>query len=324
MKKRLLLLALATLPMFSHGQFAYLLTNNTVWIVGYSGPSGSAVVIPEAVNGVPVVAIGDRAFYYSGIRSVSVPSSVTNIGQGAFSISTSLTSISLTNGLISIGQSAFSSCYSLKSATIPNSVISVGTSAFDSCQAMTTLTIGAGVTNIGPQAFAYCGNLAAVTMGGNVVSVGSQAFVSCSKLVSLSFPSSVTNIGTLAFESCTALTAIYFKGNAPTTASSAFTGDNYLTLYYLPATSGWGPFLANRPAILWNAAISPATVGLHSNGFGFQITASSDVLVLVEASREMSNWTPVRTLTLSNGQADFTDPTSWTNQPARFYRLNTP
>jgi hypothetical protein len=65
--------------------------------------------------------------------------------------------------------------------------------------------------------------------------------------------------------------------------------------------------------------------GVQSNQFGFNITASSELTVVVEASASLTDptWAAVGTNTLAGGTAYFTDP-QWMNHPARFYRLRSP
>jgi hypothetical protein len=89
----LALLLLLVLPAVVQGQFAYEFTNGTVTITGYTGPGG-AVVIPSEVNGVPVTGIGNGTFQLrDNVASVTIPNSVTSIGDNAFGYCTSLTSI---------------------------------------------------------------------------------------------------------------------------------------------------------------------------------------------------------------------------------------
>ncbi|MDR2559318.1 MAG: leucine-rich repeat domain-containing protein [Oscillospiraceae bacterium] len=61
------------------------------------------VGIPEAIEGVPVISIGDRAFFQTGIMEVHVPSGVTNIGRSAFSGNEALTNITMANNTINAG-----------------------------------------------------------------------------------------------------------------------------------------------------------------------------------------------------------------------------
>jgi hypothetical protein len=104
-----------------------------------------------------------------------------------------------------------------------------------------------------------------------------------------------------------------------------FSGDNYLTVYYMPGATGWGPFLADRPAVLWNPQVQPRSFGIRSNQFGFIIAGTSGLAVVVEACTNPASpvWLPVGTNILANGSAFFSDP-QWTNYPRRFYRLRSP
>src|SRR6266702_2905616 len=76
-------LVLAT-PAVAQAQFSYTVTNQTVTITGYTG-GNDVVAIPSTINGLPVISIGYQAFYWSGITSVTIPNSVTSIGDYAFS-----------------------------------------------------------------------------------------------------------------------------------------------------------------------------------------------------------------------------------------------
>jgi uncharacterized repeat protein (TIGR03803 family) len=157
-----------------------------------------------------------------------------------------------------------------------------------------------------------------------VTSIGYRAFCNCYSLTSISIPNSVTNIGGGVFASCTSLTAVYFMGNAPSFGSSLFSGDNTTIVYCLPGTTGWGTAFGGCPTVLWNPQVqtSGASFGLGTNGFGFTITGSSNLVIVVEACTNLANpvWLPVGTNTLTSGSSYFSDP-QWTNNPACFFRL---
>ena len=72
---------------------------------------------------------------------VTIPESVTAIGERAFINCTSLTSVTIPDGVTSIGESAFEYCESLTSVTIPNSVTAIGDEAFFYCTSLTSVTI---------------------------------------------------------------------------------------------------------------------------------------------------------------------------------------
>ena len=83
-----------------------------------------------------VTSIGYLTFYgcsITSITSITIPNSVTSIGDRAFENCTSLTSITIPNSVTSIGDWAFKNCSSLTSITIPNSVTFIGYRAFYGC-----------------------------------------------------------------------------------------------------------------------------------------------------------------------------------------------
>ena len=64
--------------------FAYEDVEGGISITGYSIEGGVDVVIPSNINGKQVVSIGNTAFCFNKLTSVTIPSSVTSIGYKAF------------------------------------------------------------------------------------------------------------------------------------------------------------------------------------------------------------------------------------------------
>ena len=120
-------------------------SNKTVAVAsspnGYSG----AVVIPETVKLWSTVysvdAIADEAFFSSGITSISMPNSVTKIGNDAFSSCSGLIDITIPDCLVSIGDRAFYNCRGITSIVIPENVRSIGIAAFYQCKKLSTVTV---------------------------------------------------------------------------------------------------------------------------------------------------------------------------------------
>ena len=185
----------------------------------FDGCSGlTSVTIPNSVT-----EIGSAAFYNcSSLTSVTIPNSVASIGSNAFSYCRSLTSVTIGNSVTSIGEYAFYGCSGLTSVTIPNSVTSIGTYAFCNCSGLTSVTIPNSVTSIGYGAFSGCRGLTSVTIPNSVTSIDARAFLDCSGLTSVTIPNSVTSIGREAFYGCLSLTSMTIPNSVTSIGAEAF------------------------------------------------------------------------------------------------------
>jgi hypothetical protein len=162
---------------------------------------------------------------------------------------------------------------------------------------------------------------------GGVTNIGSYAFDSCASLTSVVMPTNVTSIGDSAFGSCGSLTGLYFNGKPPSLGTNVFYGDTHATAFYLPKTTGWGTTFGGIPTALWRpeAQIGDGSFGVRTNRFGFDVTWTSNRLIVIEAATNLpsATWVPLKTNTFTNGLFYFGDPT-WTNYHRRFYRVRAP
>ena len=96
-----------------------------------------------------------------------------------------LTSITLPNSVTSIGDSSFSGCSGLIELTIPNSVTEIGRSAFSGCSGLTELNLPNSITSFGEYAFSNCSSLTELTIPNSVTTIGWGTFSGCTKIRSI-------------------------------------------------------------------------------------------------------------------------------------------
>lgn len=101
-----------------------------------------------------------------GLKSITIPSGVTSIGDHAFYNCRNLTSVAIPNSITSIKRETFYGCSKLASIEIPNGVTSIGDGAFGNCNSLTEINIPEGVTSIDGSAFERCANLANIYFRG--------------------------------------------------------------------------------------------------------------------------------------------------------------
>ena len=336
------LLLFGTLATNGYADFQYRIEPGlTVTITNYTG-SGGDVSIPSTIEDYPVTMVEALAFdFCAQLTSVTIPDSVTSIGNGAFYNCTNLTSVTIPNSISMIEGATFASCPLLINITIPNSVTSIGNGAFYACFSLTNIDIPNSVTTIEDSAFAYCTgltnmvipesivtiagstfanctSLSTISIGNGVTSIGGYAFNNCDALSRITIPDSITSILDGAFYNCTLLTSVYFKGDAPVAGNDAFLSSSP-TIYYRYYANGWGATFAERPTAIWPEFLG---VEINSEGFVLDVIASDNQNIVLEMCTDMlgGNWTAVSTNSMTGEPVEITIP-DWTNDPMRFYHV---
>ena len=185
--------------------------------------------IPSSVefegNQYPVIKINDRVFSgNTNLMSVTLPESLTTLGDRAFYTCKSLKTIKIPSGVTAIPGHCFDGCSSLESVTIPEGVMTIGDVAFYACS-INALTLPESLEKIGIGAF--CNNcvLKSVNIPAKVKTIGAWAFSVCG-LTDLVIPEGVQTIGNEAFLYNNNLQSITCNAaTPPTLGDNAFDND---------------------------------------------------------------------------------------------------
>jgi hypothetical protein len=158
-----------------------------------------------------------------GLKTIKLPTTLSQINSDAFSMCIELTSITIPDGVKIIGSGAFSSCYKLTSIILPKNLQNIYAYTFFCCENLTSINIPESVTSIGDNAFFRCKSLTSITIPDRVTTIGNAAFYGCKGLNSITIPKNILSLGGAAFDSCTNASSIYYYAkNSSQSSSPAF------------------------------------------------------------------------------------------------------
>ena len=165
--------------------------------------------------------------------SITIPESVTCIGEHAFAGCFQITEIKFPAHLTAIKSYAFHGC-GIREALIPESVKNIENGAFYCCRNLSIIKLPDGITEIAGYTFDGCHDLTEVSIPDGVTKIGSYAFDSCAKLSAVFIPDSVSSIGISAFRLCVSLTNVILPEQITEIEDSTFFGCSALRCITIP------------------------------------------------------------------------------------------
>ena len=221
-----------TEPIYNNHVFAYMPTSYTG---AYFIPSGIECIAGRAFDGC------------YNLTSVTIPNSVTNIGEKAFNSVPNIIYNGIATGspwgarsmngyvdgylvYTDASKTTLLACFTSAEGEIiiPNNVTSIGEAAFYDCSSLTSVTMPNSITSIGSRAFWGCSGLISVTMPNSILSIGEAAFYDCSSLSSVTIPNKVTSIGDHTFFGCTNLSNVTIPNSVTSIGNRVFENCNSL------------------------------------------------------------------------------------------------
>ena len=149
-------------------------------------------------------------FICTALKDVTIPATVTTIGEQAFYSCTSITNIEVAadnpayksvDGMVLTkdGKTLVLTSFAKESLAIPEGVETLAAYSVAQCNKITELTIPDGVKEIGRYALYGCSKVVDLKIPGSVTNIGNQAFNICSSLKRIVLPNGLKSIGTYAF-----------------------------------------------------------------------------------------------------------------------------
>lgn len=205
--------------------FTYENTDNGILINKYNGTEHT-VVVPQTIDGIQVVAIGEDAFAdNTSIVQVYLPDGLQEVGISAFKDCTALQSIYIPDSVTMIGRISFNGCRSLKSFRYPLNLEGLSgpyywSGPFNSeCTSLKKVIVPEGVTVIPDDFFSNAVGLTEVVLPSTLTEIGRTSFVNCNNLTQINIPDSVTIIGSYAFSGCEKLASFHYPLSLTSTGS---------------------------------------------------------------------------------------------------------
>ena len=173
----------------------------------------------------------------STLEKIVIPSTVTEISNGAFGYNSTTKRIIIPNSVTKIGNGAFSNCTALESIIIPDSVIEYGSNMFLNSTAIKRIKLPSSIRIIGDLDFAGCESLKYVKLPDELNEISDSAFMECKSLKSVKIPEGTKRIEIDAFGDCPGIETLIIPDSVTSIGSHILNGSNSNAIIYCSENS---------------------------------------------------------------------------------------
>ena len=179
----------------------------------------------------------------SSFTLITIPDSVTALGEGSFYICSSAKTIRVGKGVRDLEPRTFGYCSALEDVILPD-IGSIGGSCFINDTSLKEFQMPDTVTDVGDSAFSGCRSMYMLHMSSGIRSVGDSAFSGCRSLSDITLSDSLERLGSSAFRDCRSLQYAYFKGDMPEMGSDVFSGttSSFVVKYDSSHSASWADY----------------------------------------------------------------------------------
>ena len=199
-----------------------------------NSPQLRSVTLPPTITSWGNEGVGLWFSDCPGFEEVFLSEGITYLPKFCFN-STGLKSVTLPSSIASIGEYCFAGCKSLRSVSLPPSIASLGRRTFSLCSALKSIQIPNSVTEIGDECFLGCDSLESVTLPASLAKIGRECFRNCFSLKSMDLPNTLTSIGASCFEDCWSLQSVSLSSSLEIMPWGLFQGSG-ITSVVIPSS----------------------------------------------------------------------------------------